>query len=156
ELTTTARHRHTEAPKLIHQLRGDLDWIVMKALEKDRDRRYQTANGFARDVERCLADEPVVARPPSKLYRFLKLARRNKLAFAAAGAVAAALVIGLAAATWEYVKERKARQQEAATSDLLQRLLSSADPDRLKGSDYTVRQLLDDFSAGLTNQLSSQ
>src|SRR5882757_3787237 len=87
ELTTTAKHRHTDAPKLIHLLRGDLDWIVMKALEKDRARRYETANGFAGDVQRYLADEAITARPPSKMYRFQKLARRNRLAFAAAGAV---------------------------------------------------------------------
>jgi serine/threonine protein kinase len=151
ELTTTAKHRRTEPPKLVHLLRGDLDWIVMKALEKDRARRYETANGLAMDVARYLADEPVVARPPSKLYRFQKQARRNKLAFAAAGAVAAALIIGLAASISEYVKERKAREQAVTVISLLQRLLGSADPD-LKGSDYTVRQLLDDFSAGLTNQ----
>src|SRR5262249_53340771 len=92
ELTTTARHRRTEVPRLMHQVRGALDWIVMKALEKDRARRYETANGLANDVQRYLADEPVVARPPSKLYRFQKLARRNRLAFGAAGAVAAALI----------------------------------------------------------------
>src|SRR5712671_647492 len=114
ELTTTAKHRHIDAPKLIHLLRGDLDWIVMKALEKDRARRYETANGLARDVERYLADEPVVARPPSKTYRLQKLVRRNKLAFAAAGAVVAALVVGLAASTWEYFKERTALQRAVA------------------------------------------
>ena len=114
ELTTTAKHRHIDAPKLIHLLRGDLDWIVMKALEKDRARRYETANGLSRDVERYLADEPVMARPPSKTYRLQKLVRRNKLAFAAAGAVAAALIVGLAASMWEYHKERKARQRAVA------------------------------------------
>src|SRR5206468_7608287 len=70
ELTTTAKHRHTDAPRLIHLLRGDLDWIVMKALEKDRARRYETANGLANDIERHLNNEPVVARPPSAAYRF--------------------------------------------------------------------------------------
>src|SRR5262249_30463828 len=126
-------------------------------------RRYETANGLAMDVQHYLADEPVVARPPSRLYRFQKLARRNKLAFAAAGAVAAALIIGLAASTWEYLKERISRQRAVAeaakataTSDLLQQLLRSADPDGPRGSDYTVRQLLDDFSAGLTNRLAGQ
>jgi serine/threonine protein kinase/tetratricopeptide (TPR) repeat protein len=156
ELTTTAKHRHTDAPKLVHDLRGDLDWIVMKCLEKDRARRFQTANGLAMDVQRHMADEPVVARPPSKLYRFQKLARRNKLAFTAAGGVVAALVIGLAAATWEYFKERKALQRAVAVSGLLQQILSAADPDGLKGSAYTVRELLDDFAAGLTNQLAGQ
>src|SRR5712675_2835588 len=107
ELTITAKHRHTDAPKLIHLLRGDLDWIVMKALEKDRARRYETANGLARDVQRYLADEPVVARPPSKMYRFQKLARRNKLAFAAAGAVAATLLVGLGLATWQFIEKSR-------------------------------------------------
>jgi serine/threonine protein kinase len=108
ELTTTAKHRHTDAPKLIHLLRGDLDWIVMKALEKDRARRYETANGLANDVQRYLADEPVVARPPSKLYRFQKLAQRHRLAFAAAGAVATALVIGLGLSTWQFLEKSRA------------------------------------------------
>jgi serine/threonine protein kinase len=110
DLTTTAEHRQTNAPKLIHLLRGDLDWIVMKALEKDRARRYETANGLAMDVERYLADEPVVARPPSKLYRFQKLARRNKLAFAAVAAVLLALVAGLAISTWFFIQEKAARR----------------------------------------------
>ena len=163
ELTTTARDRRTEAVRLIHSLRGDLDWIVMKCLEKDRSRRYETANGLARDVQRYLADEPVLARPPSNLYRLQKLARRNKLVFAAAAAVAAALTIGLAASIWEYLIERNARQQAVteaakatAVSELLQDMLGSGDPDFQKGSDYTVRQLLDDYSAGLTNQLTTQ
>src|SRR5437660_750986 len=87
DLTTTAKHRRIEPPKLVYLLRGDLDWIVMKALEKDRARRYETANGLARDVQRHLADEPVVARPPSTLYRLQKTARRNKVACAAGAAV---------------------------------------------------------------------
>src|SRR5207245_6256801 len=77
ELTTTAKRRQTEAPKLIHQLRGDLDWIVMKSLEKDRARRYETANGLAEDIKRHLENEPVVARPPSAVYRMQKAIRRN-------------------------------------------------------------------------------
>jgi serine/threonine protein kinase len=85
EQTTIARCRRSEPPKLIHLVRGDLDWIVMKCLEKDRTRRYETANGLALDLQRHLANEPVVARPPSNLYRFQKLVRRNKLAFAAVG-----------------------------------------------------------------------
>ncbi len=117
ERTTTAKHRHTDAPKLIHTLRGDLDWIVMKALEKDRARRYDTANGLGRDVERYLADEPVVARPPSKLYRFQKMARRNKLAFAAGAAVLVALVAGLLVSTWFFIQEKAARQRAVAAEE---------------------------------------
>ncbi len=95
ERTTTARRRGTEVPRLVHLVRGDLDWIVMKCLEKDRTRRYETANGLAQDLERHLDNEPVVARPPSTAYRFQKAWRRNRLAFTAAAAVAAALVIGI-------------------------------------------------------------
>jgi tetratricopeptide (TPR) repeat protein len=156
DLTTVARQRQAEPARLGSLLRGDLDWIVMKALEKDRSRRYETANGLARDIERHLADEPVVARPPSAAYRFQKMARRNRLIVAAAGAVGLALILGLAASSWEYLKERQARQRGVAVIDLLQKLLGAADRDGLKGSDYTLHQLLDDFSPGLTNQFAGQ
>src|SRR4029434_9633441 len=96
-LTDVALNRQREPPRLIHALRGDLDWIVMKALEKDRARRYETANGFARDVQRHLRGEPFVARPPSGMYRFGRLVRRNQLLFAATGAVTVTLLIGLSA-----------------------------------------------------------
>src|SRR5207249_3733580 len=72
ERTTTAKRHAIEMPRLIHQLKGDLDWIVMKCLEKDRTRRYETANGIAADLRRHLNNEPVVARPPSAAYRFQK------------------------------------------------------------------------------------
>ena len=82
EQTTVAKRRCSEPPQLIHLVRGDLDWIVMKCLEKDRARRYETANGLADDVMRHLEDEPVLARPPGRVYRLQKLVRRNKLVFA--------------------------------------------------------------------------
>jgi hypothetical protein len=99
DLTKIAGHRRTDAPKLVHSIRGDLDWIVMKALEKDRSRRYETANGLAKDVERHCHDEPVVARPPGKLYLLQKLIRRNKLIFSAGLVVAITLILGLAVTT---------------------------------------------------------
>jgi WD40 repeat protein len=95
QLTTTAKRRSADTSKLLHQLKGDLDWIVMKCLEKDRTRRYETANGLAADLKRHLDNEPVVARPPSTAYRFQKAFRRNKLVFTAGTAVAIALVVGL-------------------------------------------------------------
>src|SRR5262249_50426565 len=76
-LPTLAANRGTEPAKLTKLVRGELDWIVMKALEKDRSRRYDSANGFAADVQRYLADEPVLACPPSRWYRFRKFVRRN-------------------------------------------------------------------------------
>src|SRR4051794_29796017 len=76
---TTASRRHSEPRKVGHALRGDLDWIVLKALEKDRARRYDTANDFAQDLQRQLNNEPVEAGPPSALYRLGKFVRRNRL-----------------------------------------------------------------------------
>jgi len=114
ELTLMAGQRQAEPPKLISQLKGDLDWIVMKTLEKDRNRRYETANGLALDIQRYLEGEPVLARPPSQLYRLQKLVRRNKIVFAAGGAVALALMIGLGLSTWLFFREREARKQEAS------------------------------------------
>ena len=108
DLTAVAQRRQSEAPKLIPLLSGDLDWIVMKSLEKDRTRRYETANGFAMDIQRYLGNEPVVARPPSTLYRFQKLARRNKTMFATAGVGLATLVIGLILSLYLFVQEKSA------------------------------------------------
>ena len=93
-------------------LRGDLDWIVIKALEKDRERRYQTARGLALDIEHYLQDEPVQARPPSRLYRLHKLVRRNKATFAALGATALALVAGLTVSTLLFVRASNAERQQ--------------------------------------------
>src|SRR5204863_8119768 len=94
DLTEIAHQRRAEPAKLTRFIRGDLDWIVMKCLEKDRTRRYETANGLATDLQRHLNNEPVVACPPSASYRFQKLIRRNKLAFTAVTAVVAALTTG--------------------------------------------------------------
>ena len=113
-------------------MRGDLDWIVMKCLEKDRQRRYETANGLAADVARHLNSEPVVARAPGNLYRFQKLVRRHKVAFAAAGAVIAALVIGLGVSTWSLFREKEARQIADAAREEEARLRHEADADRKK------------------------
>ena len=121
ELTVTALHRAVEVPRLQLLLRGDLDWIVMKCLEKDRQRRYETANGLAMDVRRFLDHEPVLARSPSRWYRFRKLVRRNRGVFAAAGAVGLALVIGLGTATWMFFEERAMRQRAMASEQQAER-----------------------------------
>jgi eukaryotic-like serine/threonine-protein kinase len=112
ELTTTAKRRSADTAKLLHQLKGDLDWIVMKCLEKDRTRRYETANGLATDLKRHLENEPVVARPPTAAYKFQKAFRRNKLVYAAAIAVLLALVVGIGSATFMFVRERMALNSE--------------------------------------------
>jgi serine/threonine protein kinase/tetratricopeptide (TPR) repeat protein len=117
DLAKAAKVRQTEPFKLISLIRGDLEWIVMKCLEKDRTRRYETANGLAADLERHLNNEPVTARPPSSAYLFLKFVRRHKFLFASASAVAAALFVGLALSTWLLVRETKARRR-AVTAEL--------------------------------------
>ena len=127
EFAKAAECRKTEPAKLVSLLRGDLDWIVMKALEKDRRRRYETASGLAMDVQRHLGNEPVLARPPRRLYRFQKLVRRNRGVFAAGGAVAAALVIGLGASTWLFLKERDARHRAVAAEQQESRLRHEAE-----------------------------
>lgn len=107
--------RHTTSEKLARTLRGDLDWITLKALEKERDRRYDSAAALAQDLERHLRNEPVEASPPGALYRFRKLVRRNQLAFASAAAITVLLVTGIVVSTWQWreaVFERKEKQSQ--------------------------------------------
>jgi WD40 repeat protein/serine/threonine protein kinase len=111
ELTSTAKRRGAEAPKLIGALRGDLDWIVMKCLEKDRTRRYETANALGMDIERHLNNEPVVARPPTAAYKVQKFVRRNKVMVSAAALVATVLVLGVIISTWQAVRATRAERQ---------------------------------------------
>ena len=130
EQTTVARHRQTDPPKLAHLIRGDLDWIVMKCLEKDRARRYETANGLATDIERHLSNEPVVARPPSNLYKFQKMVRRNKLSFVATALVVAALVTGLGLATFGLLQARKQRDTAALAKQMAEQDREAAERSR--------------------------
>jgi hypothetical protein len=127
DLTDTALRRRLEPPRLIALIRGDLDWIVMKALEKERARRYETANGLAVDIQRHLGNEPVLARPPRRLYRLQKLVRRNKVVFMAAAAVSAALIAGLGTSTWLLLQERDARQRAVAAELQQSRLAQEAE-----------------------------
>ena len=113
QLTTTAKRRSADTSKLLHQLKGDLDWIVMKCLEKDRQRRYETANGLAADIKRHLDNEPVVARPPSAAYKFQKAYRRNRLAFTAAMCVMVSLVVALVFIWMAAQREGRARVRES-------------------------------------------
>jgi eukaryotic-like serine/threonine-protein kinase len=110
ELTATAQRRMRPAKRLVNELRGDLDGIVMKAMEKSRKRRYETASELAADISRHLNHQPVTARPPGVLDGFLKFARRNKLLLGAATLVLATLVTGLAASTWMYLREKRTRE----------------------------------------------
>jgi eukaryotic-like serine/threonine-protein kinase len=112
-IASVAAQRHTEPRKLGTIVRGELDWIVMKALEKDRSRRYETANGLAMDIRRYLAGEAVIAAPPSTAYRFRKFVRRNKGAVTAGALIALALILGLAGTAWQ--ARIAADRAEAAT-----------------------------------------
>jgi serine/threonine protein kinase/tetratricopeptide (TPR) repeat protein len=176
-LASISANRHTEPAKLTRLVKGELDWIVMKCLEKDRNRRYDTAHDFARDVQRYLADEPVQACPPSVVYRLKKFVRRNKGPVLAAAVVLLALVAGIVGTTWGLLRAESARQAEAdqreraeqekqvaqAVRDFLQKkLLAQADTlqqaDALLGTggqsaeakyNPTIRELLDRAAAEL-------
>jgi eukaryotic-like serine/threonine-protein kinase len=128
-LASVSALRKTEPAKLAKFLRGELDWIVMKALDKDRTRRYETANGFARDIENFLNDEPVEACPPSTSYRMRKFARKHRAALATAMAFAAILVLGAVASTWQAIR---ATQSERRAKIAAQRALVAEDRSRLE------------------------
>jgi hypothetical protein len=111
-LPTLAANRGTEPAKLTKLVRGELDWMVMKALEKDRNRRYETANGFAMDLERYLHDEPVMAGPPSSGYRLRKLLRRNRGPVLAANLLLFVLLAGIMGTTLGMIRASQARDRE--------------------------------------------
>jgi tetratricopeptide (TPR) repeat protein/protocatechuate 3,4-dioxygenase beta subunit len=113
-LAGVAKHRHVEPAELRKIVRGDLDWVVMKTLEKNRTRRYETANELVRDIERHLGHEPVAAGPPSMVYRMKKFVRRNRTAVAVGLVVLASLVVGLALATTGFVQASRERDRALA------------------------------------------
>src|SRR5206468_11048394 len=110
-LPSIAASRDIEPGHLKRALRGDLDWIVMKALEKDRSRRYETANGFGADIRRHLANEPVLAAPPSRAYRMRKFVRKNRGRVIAASLVLAVLVFGIVGTTLGLFQARRQEQR---------------------------------------------
>ena len=144
EEVRASSRRLLRVKETITLLKGDLDWIVMKCLEKDRQRRYETANGIAADLKRHLNNEPVVARPPSAAYKFQKAVRRNKLVFAAGTAVAIALVAGLCLAALGWRQTRVERDNAQAALHFIQDdVLSQASPGSQPNRELTVRALLD-------------
>ena len=141
DLTTTAKRRSADKAKLMHQLKGDLDWIVMKCLEKDRTRRYETATGLAADLKRHLNNEPVVARPPSTAYRLQKAIRRNKISFAAGAIVFGALLLGIIATTWQAVRATHAKHE--ALTERQQAETSESEARAAQADEARQRQLAD-------------
>jgi tetratricopeptide (TPR) repeat protein len=164
EQTTLARQRQIEAPKLVHLMRRDLDWIVMKTLEKDRNRRYETANGLAMDLRRFLSNEPVLACPPSNVYRIKKLVQRHRLAVTSALAVSLALALGLGLSTWLFIRERVARQRAAReatksqqVAQFLTDMLSGVGPSAALGRDTVMlREILDQTAERVGKELAGQ
>lgn len=164
QLAEVARCRHAEPAALSRLVRGDLDWITMKCLEKDRTRRYETANGLAMDVQRYLSHEPVLARSPGNLYRFQKLVRRNKLVFAATAGIMAALTAGMVVSLLLWAREKHSRTRadtEASKSRQIARLLTATfegvGPSVAKGRDKTLLQEIIDKTAGqLDRELTNQ
>jgi WD40 repeat protein/serine/threonine protein kinase len=130
-----ARNRGASELALGRVFADDLDWIVMKCLEKDRARRYETANGLAADLKRHLNNEPVVARPPSTAYRLRKAWRRNKLAFTAAAVMAGALVVGTGVSSWQAIVASRARNAENQ-----QRLAAQTERDKSQAAQKEAEQ----------------
>ncbi|MBL8861166.1 MAG: serine/threonine protein kinase [Planctomycetes bacterium] len=166
-LAGVAARRCVEPKRLTTLLRGELDWIVMRALEKDRARRYESPSALALDIRRHLGGEAVVAAPPSAAYRLRKFVRRYRVPVAASGAVAASLVAGVVAFAWqanvaagerdaaraaeqaeqrERVRAESNERQAAAINHFLLDMLASADV-RLQGRDVRVAQVLDSSSS---------
>jgi serine/threonine protein kinase/tetratricopeptide (TPR) repeat protein len=135
-LASIAAQRHTEPAKLSKLVRGDLDWITMKALEKDRTRRYETANGLARDIQRYLEDDVVEARPPSTAYRLRKFARKYRAALTTAVALVLLLVAGITAST---VLAVRATRAEAAARDAQQAEAERAEGERRANADLAAK-----------------
>ncbi|MBE0566591.1 MAG: serine/threonine protein kinase [Krumholzibacteria bacterium] len=158
-----AHARAVEPTVLRRRLRGDLDWITMKALEKDRQRRYTTAYGLAQDVKRYLKHEPVSAGPPTASYRVGKFVRRHRTGVAAGALVAVALVLGAVGTTVGMIRAVKAEQvaqEEAATAtrvtDFLVDLFEVSDPEHARGETITAREILDQGAGRIEAELSGQ
>ena len=158
-----ARARGTDLDHLRRDLRGDLDWIVMKAIAPDRSRRYDSAAGLANDLRRYLASEPVQARPPSTRYRIGKFVQRHRLGVAAAGLVVAALAVGATVATIGFVRasqaERRAAREASAAHEVtsfLVDLFRVSDPDQAQGATLTARELLERGAGDVRARLARQ
>ena len=167
----SARARHIEPEKLSRMVEPDLDWIVMKAIEKDRTRRYETANGLALDIQRFLADEPVSAGPPGAGYEFRKFARRNKTALRVAAAIAAVLVAAtvcqhMAGGAREPRAPRNSRTEKRGRKDRRAKTRKPSPPSsprsskaptrRATDATITVAEMLDRAAKKLETDLASQ
>jgi serine/threonine protein kinase/tetratricopeptide (TPR) repeat protein len=178
DLTTVSRRRRADPANLVREVRGDMDWIVMKALEKDRDRRYATANALAMDIRHYLSGEPIAARPPSASYKFQKLLSRNRLWFASGALVLASLVVGLSMTSWSLAHEKRARREADAlriraeaderteltdatqsheVTKFLKDMLAAVGPSVARGRDTTMlRDILERTSDRVGSELTNE
>jgi non-specific serine/threonine protein kinase/serine/threonine-protein kinase len=161
--TETAKRRSVDLHTLRRQLRGDLDWITMKALAKDRTRRYGSPNELAADIGRHLRHEPVEAGPPSAAYRVRKFVRRNRVGVVAGAVALVALIGGLAGAVHGLVRATRAEaqaRQEAATaeqvSEFLVGLFEVSNPSEARGNEITAREILDQGAERISRELQDQ
>ncbi len=145
------------------RLKGDVETIVLKAMEKDREHRYQSASELAEDISRHLRDEPITARPPSVLYQFRKFARRNRMLVAMVAAVAGMLVLAVLGTTWGMVQASRARaaaerdaESARAINEFLRDMLTMAAPQRAQGRPVTIREALDRAAEKLGTTLAGR
>jgi serine/threonine protein kinase/tetratricopeptide (TPR) repeat protein len=158
-----SKSRQMDLSTLTKQLKGELDWITMKAMAKDRTQRYASASELAADVTRYLKQEPVVAGPPSATYRLKKYVRRHKVGVAAGALVVAAMIIGITGTTigmLKAVKAEKRAREEAETaqrvSDFLVGLFEVSDPNEARGNSITAREILDKGADKIESELKDQ
>ena len=161
--TTHATNRRTDRPALIRQLRGDLDWITMKALEKDRTRRYGSPSDLAADIERYLHHQPIVARPPSTVYKAKKFVRRHRVGVGVTAALAVLLIAfsittAVQARRIASERDRANREAEAArqVSDFLTGLFKVSNPSEALGNSITAREILDKGADQINRELQGQ
>lgn len=170
ELPSVAALRKTEPTKLARLVQGDLDWIVMKCLEKDRTRRYETVNGLAADIQRYLGGEAVLAAPPSAAYRLQKVIKRNKGPVVAASVLLVVLIAGIIGTTSGLLEAQRARraetdaridaQQQAEIARevnqfLTEDLLSAVDPTRTANRQITVREVVDEAARRIEHRFEN-
>jgi non-specific serine/threonine protein kinase/serine/threonine-protein kinase len=158
-----AERRRTDRARLPKLLHGELDWITMKALEKDRTRRYETVNGLARDLQRYLEGEPVEAGRPTATYRLRKFARKHRLWLSAAAAFTALLAAAVVVSSWMAIRASRAEAEARAVNDFLQNDLlaqaspnAQARPDTKPDPDLKVRTALDRAAAGIEGKFGTQ
>jgi serine/threonine protein kinase/Tfp pilus assembly protein PilF len=161
--TAQAQNRRTDRPALIRLIRGDLDWITMKALEKDRTRRYGSPSDLSADIERFLHHQPIVARPPSTLYKTRKFVRRHTFGVGVAGTIAGLLVafsVTTALQARRIARERDRANQEAEASrqvsDFLTGLFKVSNPSEARGNSVTAREILDKGADKIARDLQGQ